>query len=86
MLDANQTQVGGDHYKEMTIQPVEFIYRNGIPFIEGCVIKYVCRHRNKNGREDLEKAKHFIDLLLGLEYAKEPCPCPGCTNTEEPTP
>lgn len=60
-------QVGGDHYKTMKIQPVEFIHANGIPFIEGCVIKYVSRWRQKGGVADLEKAKHFLDRLISLE-------------------
>lgn len=61
------TQVGGGHYKDMKIQPVEFIHANNIPFIEGCVIKYVSRWRNKNGIDDLKKARHFLDLLIELE-------------------
>jgi len=65
------TQVGGNHYRDMKIQPVEFIHANGIPYLEGNVIKYVCRHRNKNGIEDLLKAKHYIDLLIAMEYQKE---------------
>jgi len=64
---ALDTQVGGGHYKSMAIQPVEYIHKNGIPYIEGCVIKYISRWRNKNGIEDLKKAKHFIDLLIELE-------------------
>ncbi len=64
-------QVSGDHYKKMAIQPIEFIHANGIPFAEGCVIKYVCRHKTKNGKADLEKAKHFIELLIELEYKNE---------------
>lgn len=60
-------QISGDHYKSLTIQPVEYIHANQIPFIEGCVIKYVSRWRNKGGLKDLEKAKHFIDLLIELE-------------------
>lgn len=63
-------QVGGDHYKNMPIQPVEFIHRNGLGFIEGCVIKYVSRWRAKNGIQDLEKARHFINLLIELEGKK----------------
>ena len=72
MQPASKTQVGGDHYKNMVIQPVEFIHRNKIGYIEGSVIKYVCRHRSKNGRHDLEKAKHFIDLLIEQEYGGVP--------------
>lgn len=64
---ALEVQVGGGHYKDMKIQPVEFIHANGIPFIEGCVIKYVARWRTKGGVKDLEKARHFIDLLIELE-------------------
>ena len=61
-------QIGGDHYKIYKIQPTEFIHTNSIPFIEGNVIKYICRHRSKNGIEDLKKAKHYIDLLIQFEY------------------
>lgn len=61
-------QEGGKHYASMKIQPVEFIYQNNINFIEGAVIKYVCRHKAKNGSEDIRKAIHFLKLLLKLEY------------------
>lgn len=64
------TQVGGDHYKDLKIQPVEYIHANGIAFIEGSVIKYVTRWREKGGVKDLEKARHFIDILIALESAK----------------
>ena len=64
------TQVNGDHYVRMAIQPVEFIHANSIPFIEGNVIKYVTRWRQKNGLKDLEKAKHYIELLIELESRK----------------
>lgn len=64
---ALNVQEGGSHYKEMKIQPVEFIHANGIPFIEGSIIKYVSRWRKKNGVEDLKKARHFMDLLIELE-------------------
>ena len=63
-----KTQVGGSHYKDCKIQPIEFIHANNIPFCEANAIKYLCRHRNKNGKQDLEKAKHYIDLLIKLEY------------------
>jgi len=54
------TQVGGNHYKDMPIQPVEYIHKNGIGYFEGCVIKYVSRWRKK-------KARHFLDLLIEFE-------------------
>ena len=66
-MSALQTQVSGDHYKNLKIQPIEYIHANGIPFAEGCVIKYVSRWRDKGGIKDLEKAKHFIELLIELE-------------------
>lgn len=64
------TQVGGNHYKDMPIQPVEYIHKNGIGYFEGCVIKYVSRWRKKNGVEDLKKARHFLDLLIEFEDAQ----------------
>ena len=65
---STSTQIGGNHYKDCKIQPTEFIHANNIPFIEGNIIKYVIRHRNKNGIEDLKKARHYIDLLINFEY------------------
>lgn len=62
-----QTQVGGSHYKDLKIQPIEFIHANNIPFCEANAIKYLCRWRSKNGIEDLKKARHYIDLLIELE-------------------
>ena len=52
-----------DHY-DYKIQPVDFILQNQIPFCEGNIIKYICRWRAKNGREDLLKARHYIDILI----------------------
>jgi hypothetical protein len=66
-VSALDTQVSGDHYKSLKIQPIEFIHANGIPFAEGSVIKYVTRWRDKGGLADLEKAKHFLELLIELE-------------------
>jgi hypothetical protein len=60
-------QVSGGHYKALKIQPIEFLHANNIPFAEGCAIKYLCRWRDKGGIKDLEKAKHFIELLIELE-------------------
>lgn len=66
-----EQQVSGSHYKDMAIQPVEFIHANGIGYFEGNVIKYVCRWRKKAGLADLEKARHYIDLLIELEVKRE---------------
>lgn len=60
-------QVGGNHYKDLKFQPIEYIHANHIPFAEGCIIKYVTRWRTKGGIDDLKKARHFIDLLIDLE-------------------
>lgn len=60
-------QEGGDHYRKLKIQPIEYIHANSIPFAEGSVIKYVTRWRDKNGIADLKKAKHFLELLIELE-------------------
>jgi|TARA_R110000803_G_scaffold48056_1_gene99886 hypothetical protein len=61
-------QIGGDHYKNFKIQPSEFINENNLLFAEGNIIKYICRHRNKNKREDLEKAKQYIDMIILRDY------------------
>lgn len=65
--DALSKQVAGNHYKDLPIQPVEYIHANAIGYFEGNVIKYVSRWRKKNGVADLEKAKHYIELLIELE-------------------
>jgi hypothetical protein len=66
-MSALETQVGGDHYKTKAIQPVEYIHANGLGFCEGNVVKYVTRWRDKNGVKDLEKARHYLDILIQLE-------------------
>ena len=71
-MSALDTQVGGGHYKDMAIQPVEYSHKNGLGFIEGCVVKYISRWREKNGIQDLEKIKHFVDLLIEMENGDEP--------------
>ena len=57
-------QIGGNHYKNFTIQPYEFISKNNLSFFQGNVVKYVCRYLGKNGIEDLEKIKHYSDLEI----------------------
>jgi hypothetical protein len=66
-MSALRKQIGGSHYADRRIQPVEFIHANGLGFLEGCVIKRIVRWRDKNGVEDLLKAKHEIELLIELE-------------------
>lgn len=69
-MSALDVQVGGDHYRECAIQPVQFIEANGIKFLEGCVIKRMERHDKPTGkgRQDIEKAIHELQLLLELRY------------------
>lgn len=66
-MSALDSQVGGGHYKDMAIQPIEFTHKNNLNFCQGNVIKYICRYKNKNGLEDLKKVKHYVDLLIELE-------------------
>ena len=63
-------QVGGDHYSKLAIQPVTYINANGLSYLQGNVIKYVTRYKDKNGLQDLEKAKHYIDMLIEMEDKK----------------
>jgi hypothetical protein len=70
-MSAFDTQVGGDHYKNYAIQPTEFIQRNNLNWCEGNIIKYVTRHRYKNGIEDLKKVIHYAQCLIELEYSEE---------------
>lgn len=64
MTKALETQVGGNHYKDMEIQPIEYIMKNNLGYCEANVVKYISRWQSKNGVEDLRKAKHYIDLLI----------------------
>jgi len=57
-------QVGGNHYKDFRIQPYEFISKNNLSFFQGNVVKYVCRYKDKNGIQDLEKIIHYCELEI----------------------
>ena len=65
------TQVGGSHYKDMAIQPVEYIYANEMPYMDGNVVKYISRHRSKNGAEDVRKAIQYCQMILQMEYGED---------------
>ena len=69
--DIYKRQVGGTHYSSMIIQPSEFINRNNIPFAEGNAIKYLCRHKQKNQKQDLEKAIHYCQMAIERDYSDE---------------
>lgn len=68
---AADRQVGGDHYKGMAIQPVEFILANNLGFCEGNIIKYICRHAAKGGSEDIDKVIHYAELLKESKYGEQ---------------
>ena len=75
-MSALDTQIGGDHYKTMKIQPMEFSMLNNMDACQHTIIKYVSRFRTKNGVQDLEKAKHVIDMLIEFETKKASVPTP----------
>lgn len=64
-------QIGGEHYKTMKIQPVEFIVANNLDFLEGNVVKYISRHKQKGGKEDVEKVIHYCQLILKTQYGED---------------
>jgi hypothetical protein len=70
MSTANEIQIGGDHYKEKTIQPWDFIAANQLGYFEGNIVKYVSRWRDKGGINDLKKARHYLDKLIELSETK----------------
>jgi adenine-specific DNA glycosylase len=63
-MSAKDKQVGGNHYKKMNVEVYEFCMVNNIPFVEGNIIKYVCRYKDKGGLDDLNKAKHYLEMLI----------------------
>lgn len=69
-MSAKDYQIGGSHYKNRSIQPIEYIMENGLDFCEGNVVKYVSRWRDKNGLDDLLKARHYLDFLIEREKDK----------------
>lgn len=71
MSNPLEKQEGGNHYKLMKIQPIEYIHANDFNFLQGNAIKYISRYHLKNGKEDLKKAIHMIELLIQMEYNNE---------------
>lgn len=70
-MKALEVQVGGDHYKDQGIQPVEYIHANDLSFFEGNVVKYVTRHKTKGKVEDIRKVIHYAQMILHFEYGEE---------------
>ena len=71
LITALDIQVGGNHYKSMPIQPVEFIQKNDLGFIEGNIVKYICRWRSKGGIDDVRKVIHYANLLILFEQTRD---------------
>ena len=84
-MNVYKKQIGGTHYKDMKIQPSEFINKNKLQFAEGNAIKYICRHASKGEVQDLEKAKHYIDMIIDRDYDPQTKPLPyGFTLNKNP--
>jgi len=71
IVDPYTIQVGGTHYASMVIQPSEFINKNNLPFAEGNAIKYLCRHKQKGQKQDLEKAIHYCQMAIDRDYPEK---------------
>ena len=82
MKNPYDKQIGGSHYQKFKIQPCKFVIENELLYPEGCVIKYILRHRLKGKKQDLEKAIHYIEMIIERDYAtkeikKETKPTPN---------
>ena len=82
-MNPYKKQIGGNHYMNMKIQPSEFINKNKLQFVEGNAIKYICRHANKGEVQDLEKAKHYIDMIIERDYDPQNPDMTPMTEEEE---
>ena len=67
----SKTQIGGNHYSNKKIQPIDYILENKLSFLEGNALKYITRHRDKNGAEDIHKAIHYLRFILAYEYGEK---------------
>lgn len=70
-MEAKNTQIGGNHYASQSIQPIDFILENNLGYCEGNVVKYISRHKKKNGAEDIRKAIHYCRFILAHEYGEK---------------
>lgn len=80
-VPALERQVGGSHYKDLKIQPIEYIIANDLPFLEGNIVKYITRWRYKNGIEDIEKVIHYAQILIETEKKRLAKENEDCTTT-----
>ena len=69
-VNASEIQVGGSHYKDCVIQPIDYIVKNKLDFLEGNVVKYITRHKTKGQEEDIRKVIHYCELILEHTYGK----------------
>jgi len=67
-MSAYKKQIGGSHYKDMAIQPADFIDKNKLLFAEGNAIKYICRHQSKGKLQDIKKAIHYLEMIIERDY------------------
>jgi hypothetical protein len=70
-VKGKKRQVGGNHYMNFAIMPIEYISKNKLDFLEGNIIKYISRHKHKNGAEDIKKVIHYAELILELKYGEK---------------
>jgi hypothetical protein len=85
-MAALDTQVGGSHFKEYAIQPIEYSFHNDLNFLQGNIVKYTTRYKDKNGKEDLLKVIHYAQLLIEFEYPKESSlAVPDCNPVPNPS-
>jgi len=80
-MSANDKQVDGEHYK-LGIQPWDYITVNRLGYLEGNIIKYVTRYKEKNGIKDLEKARHYIDKLIEVNTTPSNIICNHCVSPQ----
>lgn len=79
-MSANSIQHGGDHYKSKAIQPWDYITSNELGYLEGNIVKYVSRWKDKGGVEDLQKARHYLDKLIELNQRTSAAPTAASEN------
>ena len=70
-MSSYDKQIGGSHYKNFKIQPSKFVIENKLLFPEGSAIKYICRHTAKGKEEDIQKAIHYLEMILERDYTEK---------------
>ena len=70
-MSANDHQVGGTHYAKHSIQPWDYIISNNLGYLEGNIVKYISRWRDKGGVDDLRKVLHYTEKLIEVTLQEE---------------